>query len=76
MILIGFLLFGKQFFILWIGEEYILSYYIALIIIVFAAIPRIQSAANDILKVKNKHGFLAVMYIITGLINIDVSRIL
>lgn len=73
MILIGFLLFGKQFVILWAGEEYILSYYIALIIIVFAAIPRIQGAANDILKAKNKHGFLSVMYIITGLINILIT---
>lgn len=76
MISLGFFMFGKQFIILWIGKEYITSYYITNIFIIFAAIPRIQSAANDILKAKNMHGFLSVIYVITSIINVVISIIL
>ena len=53
LISLGFFMFGKAFIRLWVGEEYIISYYIASIFIIFAAIPRIQGVANDILKAKN-----------------------
>lgn len=76
LISLGFFMFGKQFIRLWVGEEYIIAYYIANIFIIFAAIPRIQGAANDILKAKNMHGFLAVTYVITGVINIGITIIL
>lgn len=76
LISLGFFMFGKQFIRLWVGEEYIIAYYIANIFIIFAAIPRIQGAANDILKAKNMHGFLSVTYVITGVINIGITIIL
>lgn len=76
LISLGFFMFGKAFIRLWVGEEYIISYYIASIFIIFAAIPRIQGVANDILKAKNMHGFLSITYVITGVINIVITIIL
>ncbi|MBN2835136.1 MAG: polysaccharide biosynthesis C-terminal domain-containing protein [Candidatus Delongbacteria bacterium] len=68
--LLGITFLGKEFIRLWAGDNYTDAYYIILIIIYFAALPRIQSAANSIMKAKNMHSFLTTIYVITGVINI------
>ena len=49
LILGGFLLFGKQFIRLWVGNEYLDSWLIAVIVMISYTIPLVQSFANSIL---------------------------
>lgn len=74
-ITIAFAFFGKYFIQIWIGKDYIEAYYMALILIISAAIPRIQGAANDIMRAKNLHGFLTTIYLIAGIINVFLTVI-
>ncbi len=63
LILGGFVLYGKQFVILWVGESYINSWFVALIIMIGYTIPLIQSFANLILSAKSLFAFKAFIYI-------------
>lgn len=63
MILGGFLLYGQQFILLWVGKTYQNSWLIALIIMVSYTLPLVQSFANSILEAKNTFLFKAVTYI-------------
>lgn len=65
LILGNFILFGKEFIHLWVGELYIKSWFIALLIMVVYTIPLIQSFANTILEVKALFKFKALTYIIS-----------
>jgi|TARA_B100000809_G_C15110604_1_gene520465 O-antigen/teichoic acid export membrane protein len=60
-ILGGFILYGKQFVTLWLGENYILSWKIALFIMLVITIPLTQSFANSILEALNKIKFKAIL---------------
>ncbi len=63
-ILLGFTFFGKEFTILWVGESYINSYWIALIIMVPNLVPWAQSLGTSILEALNKHRVNSIMYIV------------
>lgn len=60
-ILGGFILYGKQFIQLWLGETYILSWKIALFIMIVITIPLTQSFANSILEASKKIKFKAII---------------
>tara|TARA_B100000795_G_scaffold119308_1_gene88739 strand:+ start:728 stop:2248 length:1521 start_codon:yes stop_codon:yes gene_type:complete len=62
-ILGGFLLYGKQFITLWLGENYLDSWLIALVIMIGYTIPLIQAFANQILEAKGKFAYKAIIYI-------------
>ena len=62
-ILTGFILYGKQFVILWIGEYYIESYYVAVIIMIVSTFPLIQSYANSILEAKQMVRYKTLIYL-------------
>jgi O-antigen/teichoic acid export membrane protein len=64
MILGGFILYGKQFVFLWVGDNYGESWLIALIVMVAYTLPLVQAFANSILEAKNKFAFKAMVYII------------
>ncbi len=59
----GFLLFGKQFILLWVGNTYNDSWAIAIIVMVGYTIPQVQSFANSILEAKSKFSFKAKVYL-------------
>lgn len=63
MILGGFILFGKQFILLWVGENYLDAWYVALVIMIAYTLPLVQAFANSILEAKNKFSFKAIIYI-------------
>lgn len=63
MILGGFLLYGRQFVHLWVGDTYKDSWIIALIIMVSYTLPLVQSFANSLLEAKSKFSFKAITYI-------------
>lgn len=73
IVVTGFVLFGKEFMILWQGNEYKQSYYIASILMVSATLPLIQHIGVIILRAKNKHKFRTITLAILAMINIIIS---
>lgn len=67
-ILFGFILYGKQFIILWAGVDYSQSYYIALLFFIALYIPLIQSVGVVILQARNQLKFRSVLYLILAFI--------
>ncbi|WP_372757876.1 lipopolysaccharide biosynthesis protein [Mariniflexile sp.] len=63
-ILGAFLLFGKQFVFLWVGEAYYDAYIIALIIMFAYTVPLVQGFANAILEARNMLAFKALIYFV------------
>ena len=73
LILSGFILFGKTFIKLWVGEQYNASYYVILLLMIPVTIPEIQKIGLEIQKAKNLHKFRSIVYAIIALINIAIS---
>jgi O-antigen/teichoic acid export membrane protein len=73
VVLIGFLFFGKAFISLWAGENYLISYYIALILMLATSWTLIQNIGVEIRKAQNKHKTPAKFMLFVTLINIVVS---
>ncbi|MBR2705303.1 MAG: oligosaccharide flippase family protein [Clostridia bacterium] len=73
LVITGFVLFGKQFVLLWAGKDYITSYYIACILMIPVTIPLIQNVGISILQAKNLHKFRSVLYAVIAVANIGVS---
>ena len=61
LILGGFILYGQQFVKLWLGETYLPSWKIALLIMIVLTIPLSQSFANSILEASKKVKFKAII---------------
>ena len=70
---IGMILLGKEFIILWVGDKYEISYYVALLLMVPATIPLIQNLGIDIQRALNKHRFRSLVYIVMAIINFVMS---
>ena len=75
LILSGFIFFGKYFIYCWAGEEYSLSYFIALLLICPVTISLCQNVGIEIQRAKNKHQFRSIVYLIMALINVGLSII-
>jgi len=73
LIFFGFMLFGKQFINLWVGEAFLPAYYYTLLFMGALIIPLIQNTGILILQAKNKHAFRAVIYLIIAIISVIVS---
>lgn len=69
----GLAMFGKEFIITWVGENFIESYYIALILIVPLCFPLIQNLGISIMQAKNMHKFRSVLLVVIAIINIIIS---
>lgn len=63
LILGGFLLYGRQFVQLWVGDTYKDAWLIALIIMFSYTLPLVQSFANSMLEARSKFAFKALTYI-------------
>src|SRR5690606_17671836 len=63
-ILGAFMLYGRQFVFLWVGETYYDSWVIALIIMFAYTLPLVQGFGNSILEAKNKLRFKATIYLV------------
>ena len=64
-ILSGFILFGKAFIFLWVGETYLLSWYIAIMIMLVMTMPLIQAFGNSILEARKKNRYKSILSIVT-----------
>lgn len=72
-ILTGFILIGKEFIYLWVGEGYEDTYYIALTVMIPLTIPLIQNLGISILQAKNMHKFRSKLYICVAIVNLILS---
>lgn len=76
LILSGFFIFGREFITMWVGEEYLEVYIIALIIMVPVTADIIQHLGLLILQVVGKYAFRVKMYFISAIINMIFTMIL
>ena len=67
-ILVGFIIFGKEFIILWGGVEYVQTYYISLIILIPFSIDLISNIGITVLQAKNKLRYRSIPMIIGSVI--------
>jgi len=69
LIVSGFVVFGQSFVLLWAGENYAASYWIAMMTMIPLTVPLIQNTGLSIVTAQNKHGFRSVVYLIIAIIN-------
>lgn len=67
-ILVGFIIFGKEFIILWGGEEYVQTYYVSLIILIPFSIDLISNVGITVLQAKNKLRYRSIPMIVGSMI--------
>ncbi len=73
---LGFVFWGKAFINFWVGKEYSISYYVALLLIIPGSIDIIQNIGIEIQRAQKLHKFRAIVYIIMAVVNVVVSIIL
>lgn len=71
----GFVVFGQEFIILWVGKEFQLSYIIAIIILVPMVVSLIQSLGGVILQAKNMQKFKTITSASVAILNVPLSVI-
>lgn len=65
LILVGFVMLGQDFILLWVGKGYEPSYYIAIIVMIGYTIPLMQTFANSLLEAKKLFKFKTIVYFIS-----------
>ena len=73
LVLVGFIIVGKDFILRWGGIDYSDAYYIEIILMIPALIPLVQNTGISILQAKNIHKFRSIVYIIIAFANIGLS---
>lgn len=76
LILIGFITLGKEFILLWMGEDYILSYYCAIFLILPSIVYLPQRIGNTAIVALNKVKLQAFVFIVMASVNIVLSVVL
>lgn len=75
LVLSGFILVGRQFITLWVGQSYELAYYMVLIMMIPLTIPLIQNVGLSILQAKNRQKFRSVVLLVMAIMNLGLSLI-
>jgi len=75
-ILVGFILFGKQFIFLWAGADYTDTYVITLLIFIPLTIPLIQNLGITILQARNILKFRAILYLCIAVFSVILQLLL
>ena len=70
LVLSSFIIFGKEFIILWTNENFIDAYYITIVIILPFTVNLIQNIGNCIMQAKNVYNFRAYVYLGVGIFNL------
>ena len=74
-ILTGFILFGKQFVILWAGSAYEEAYYISLLFFIPLTVPLIQNLGITILQARNQMKFRSSLYVVIAICSLYIHSI-
>lgn len=72
LVLTGFALFGEDFIVLWVGQDYLDAYWIVLALITPLTIDLVQNVGLSILQVMNKYAFRGKIYFVMSLLNIPI----
>ena len=72
-VLTGFIVFGRQFIILWAGLDYESAYLITLLFFFPLTIPLIQNLGIIILQARNQMKFRSLLYVFIALISLLLS---
>lgn len=70
LVLSGYVIFGKEFIYLWLGDNHQEVYFISLWLMVPLTIPLIQNTGIFIMQARNKHKFRSIIYFIIAILNI------
>lgn len=73
LIILGFVIFGKEFIALWAGDGFLEAYIIALLTMVPVVVPLLQSAGLSILQAQNMHKFRSILFLIIAILNLILS---
>ncbi len=69
----GFIVLGRMFIGLWVGDEMGEAYGIALVVILPAIIPLSQNIGISVIRALNRHRFRSLMYLGIAVINVGLS---
>lgn len=69
-ILVGFIIFGKEFILLWGGEEYVQTYYITLIIMIPFSFDLISNVGIVVLQARNLLKYRSILMLVGSLIGL------
>ena len=69
----GFIVFGRMFIGLWVGDEMGDAYAIALVVIIPAIVPLSQNIGISVIRALNRHRFRSVMYLGIAVLNVGLS---
>lgn len=70
LVLTGFVLFGEEFVILWVGADYLDVYWIVLALIIPLTVDLVQNIGLSILQVMDRYAFRGKAYFVMALLNI------
>ena len=70
LILSGFVVFGRDFILLWAGKEYEEAYFMALLFFIVLTVPMIQNLGITILQARNQMKFRALSYLAIGVMSL------
>ena len=73
LFLSGFVLWGKPFMIIWIGDGYDESYYIAIVLMASLIVALSQNIGIEIQRAVNKHRVRSVVYLLIDIANVIIS---
>lgn len=76
LVISGFILCGKQFMYLWVGPDYDISYYAAIILMISGYIPAVQTLGVNIQTAKNMHRMRSYVYFAIACVNVVSSMFL
>lgn len=76
LLLIGIITLGKQFIVLWMGEDFRDSYYVALLLILPGIITLTQQIGNTLIIVVNKLKYQAILFLVASFLSVLLSVLL
>lgn len=69
----GIIFFGKSFISFWVGDGYIESYYVAVLLNIPSTITLSQNMGIQIQRAENKHQFRSIIYAIMAIFNLIIT---
>lgn len=76
LVITGFILFGRDFIKLWVGEQYLGAYFVLILLMIPAMIPLMQNVTNSILDAMMKRLGRSIIMIVMAVINVLMSIVL
>lgn len=66
----GFIVFGRPFIHFYVGDDYLVSYWIAVVCMIPASVPLVQSFCLNIVIARNENRFRALTYLVIAIFNV------